>query len=237
MWNAQVNALAEAGLRCVCIDRRGHGGSPVVAGGYDLDSLADDVTGVLERLDLHDVVLIGHSMGGLEAVRVAAGAAAARVTALVLSAPTTPCLTASEGNPFGVPASMFEVARTMMANDIAGWIAANTEGYWGVGDDLRPIETQWTQQTLYSTPLRVLIETNRTVTAADVRPHLALITCPTLVIQGDTDRSVPLEISGKVTAALLPAAELAVVEGAGHGLYTSFAATYNERLADFIDEN
>jgi pimeloyl-ACP methyl ester carboxylesterase len=132
---------------------------------------------------------------------------------------------------------MFEAARTMMATDIADWITTNTEGYWGIGDELRPIETHWTQQTLYSTPLGVLIETNRTVTGADVRADLALITCPTLVIHGDADRSVPLEISGKVTAAMLPAAELAVIEGAGHGLYTSFADVYIERLALFIDKN
>lgn len=69
MWNGQIPALVEAGLRCVTFDRRGHGRSDVPGRGYDLDTLAGDIAAVARRLNLADVVLVGHSLGGAQAVR------------------------------------------------------------------------------------------------------------------------------------------------------------------------
>lgn len=235
MWGSQVAALLDQGFRPVTLDRRGHGRSNQPAAGYDLDTLAADITTVLDTLDLHDVALAGHSMGGLEAVRVAAGPGADRVGALFLSAPTTPCLLHGPDNPGGLPAELFEGSRAVMAADLGAWIVGNTAGYWGADEPegARPVDTAWTQQTIYATPLHVLLATNRTMVDADVRPDLARLTCPTLVVQGDADLSAPLPFTGQPTAALAPKAELVVLEGAGHGLYTSRAGDYNAHLLRF----
>jgi non-heme chloroperoxidase len=234
MWNAQVVALRAKRFRVVTMDRRSHGMSDHTHGGFDLATLAGDINTVLERLDLTDAVLVGHSMGGLEAVAVAAGLSAARLSALVLSAPTTPCLTAGPDNPVGIPVEFLEANRQVMASDFAAWITTNTEGYWGVGID-RPIDTAWTQQTLYSMPLEVILATNETVMAADVRADVAGIAFPTLVVQGDADASAPLPLTGEPTAALLRNGRLVVIPGAGHGLYASFAERYNAELIAFIE--
>jgi len=69
MWEYQFHALVEAGLRCVGPDRRGHGRSDAPGGGYDYDTLAGDLAVLLEALDLREVTLVGHSMGGGEIVR------------------------------------------------------------------------------------------------------------------------------------------------------------------------
>jgi len=234
MWNSQIGPLAQTGARVITIDRRGHGRSEVPATGYDLNTLASDVVTAIDEVAGAGVVLIGHSLGGLEAAMVAAGPSSDRVAALVLSASVTPCLLHRPDNPHGLPREIFESGRHMMSADIGAWIIDNTAGYWGDANPARPVETAWTQQRIYSTPLAVLLSTNQAMVDADVRPHLARISCPTLVIHGDSDRSAPLPITGTPTAHLLRHGHLEVVAGAGHGLYTSHAATYNDILHRFI---
>ncbi len=62
-WNYQIPTLAEAGLRCVLYDRRGHGRSDRPATGYDIDTLADDLANVIDHFDLHEATLVAHSLG------------------------------------------------------------------------------------------------------------------------------------------------------------------------------
>jgi len=69
IWNYNVPPLVESGLRCVTFDRRGHGRSDEPGHGYDIDTLADDLRAVLVGLDLRDITLIGHSLGGAEVIR------------------------------------------------------------------------------------------------------------------------------------------------------------------------
>jgi pimeloyl-ACP methyl ester carboxylesterase len=68
-WEYQMADLSGRGLRCVAYDRRGHGRSDEPGKGYEFDALADDLTEVVEQLDLRDVTLVGHSMGCAEIVR------------------------------------------------------------------------------------------------------------------------------------------------------------------------
>lgn len=235
MWNAQLGALLAAGLQVVTIDQRGHGRSDRPSTGYDLDTMAADVVTVLDALDLRDVVLVGQSMGGAVVAHAVGGLGTDRVSQLVLSAPITPCLTIGPDNDLGLPAEVFAGNRAAMAADIEGWIEANTAGYWGAAEKLHfPAQTEWTTRTIFETPLPVLLATNDAITSADLRKEIAAIECPTLVIQGDADCSAPLPVTGAPTAALLRDGRLHVVEGAGHGLYTSFAEEYNATLLDFI---
>ncbi len=234
MWNAQLPALLGAGFQVVTIDQRGHGRSGRSPGGYDLDTMATDVLGVLDTLDLHDVVLVGQSMGGTVVAHAVGGLGTPRVSQVVLSAPITPCLTLGPDNELGLPADMLAANRAAMAADIAGWLDANSAGYWGVGEDRWHQHTRYTVDSIYRTPLPVLLATNEAITSADLRSEIAAIAVPTLVIQGDQDLSAPLALIGQPTADLLRDGRLHVIEGAGHGLYTSYADQYNAVLLDFI---
>lgn len=69
------------------------------------------------------------------------------------------------------------------------------------------------------------------MTRVDLRSELRALRLPVLVIHGSADRSTPLELTGRPTAALVPGCRLAVIDGAGHGLYASEPAQYN---AEFI---
>jgi pimeloyl-ACP methyl ester carboxylesterase len=234
MWNAQLPALLSAGHQVVTIDQRGHGRSDRPTVGYDLDTMAADVLGVLDALDLSGVALVGQSMGGTVVAHAVGGLGSERVTKLVLSAPVTPCVTTGPDNDLGVPAEAFATNRAAMAPDIAGWLEANTPGYWGNGEDRWRRHTEWTTRSIYETPLPVLLATNEAFTSADLRAEIASITLPVLIIQGDSDLSAPIEITGEPTAKLAVDGRLHVVAGAGHGLYTSYADEYNAVLADFL---
>jgi non-heme chloroperoxidase len=234
MWHAQLPALLDAGHQVVTIDQRGHGRSDRPPTGYDLDTMAADVLGVLDALDLHDVALVGQSMGGAVVAHAVGGLGTSRVSHVVLSAPITPCLTTGPDNELGLPAEAFAANRAAIAADLQGWLQASSPGYWGVGEDRWPMHTEWTTRSIFETPLPVLLATNVAITGADLREEVAAIEQPTLVVQGDADLSAPIEITGRPTAALLRDGRLHVVEGAGHGLYTSFADEWNAVVLDAI---
>ena len=78
-----MTALVEDGFRCVAYDRRGHGRSSQPGGGYDYDTLADDLAAVLDALDLRDVTLVGMSMAGGEITRYLTRHGRARIARVV----------------------------------------------------------------------------------------------------------------------------------------------------------
>lgn len=130
MWDYQFAALASHGLRCLGFDRRGHGRSDQPAGGYDYDTLADDLAAVVETLDLRDVTLVGHSMGAGEAVRYVTRHGSGRVKRLVFLAPTTPFLTQTPDNPAGLPAAAFEAMRMAWMADFPRWVGENAAAFF-----------------------------------------------------------------------------------------------------------
>jgi non-heme chloroperoxidase len=235
MWHYQIPDLLAAGMRCVIFDRRGHGRSDLPGRGYGLDRLADDLADLLAHLDLRDVVLVGHSLGAAEAVRYLSRHGDERVSGVVLSAPTTPFLLRTDDNPDGpVDEAALEALQQVMRRDIGAFVAGTPHAdYFGSGYAVSGGLGDWTRRQFFDTPVQVLLSTNEVVVRADQRDELRKITAPALVIQGDADRSAPIDLTGRRTCALLPDARLAVLEGAGHGLYMSDPGRYNAEILDF----
>ncbi|QKG23494.1 alpha/beta fold hydrolase [Actinomadura verrucosospora] len=237
MWNYQIPDLLAAGMRCVVFDRRGHGRSDVPGRGYDLDRLADDLADLLDHLDLRDIVLVGHSLGAAEAVRYLSRHQDGRVAGVVLSAPTTPFLLRTDDNPDGpVEASDFAGLQEVMRRDIGVFVEGTShDDYFGPAYEVSGGLGDWTRRQFFESPLQVLLSTNEAFITADQRQELKNIQQPALVIQGDADRSAPIELTGRRTHALLPHASLAVLQDAGHGLYMSDPGRYNAELLHFAD--
>lgn len=229
-WAYQAAELSEQGLRCIAYDRRGHGRSDAPWKGYDYDSLADDLAAVLEQLDLRDVVLVAHSMAGGEVVRYFSRHGGARVAKVLLLAPLDPCPAHKPDNPTGLPPQMFEAFRThVLMRDYPRWLEENARPF--VTPETSPEMMDWVRGLMLGTTTKALVECNRAATTADLRPEIASLKVPVLVIQGDKDASTPLETSGKRYAALAPNARLVVYEGGPHGLMF----THIERLnADIL---
>jgi pimeloyl-ACP methyl ester carboxylesterase len=232
MWAYQVAHLSDAGFRCIAYDRRGHGRSDMTAGAYDLDLLADDLAGVIEGLGLEEVDLVGHSMGCAEIIRYCARHGTDRVRKIAMLAPAAPFLTLTDDNPHGVPAEAFQAARAQWAADFPGWIEANKAPF--LTPQTSPAMADWLVAMMRATPVSVAIAANRTLAATDLRPDLAAIDRPTLVLHGTKDASIPLEIGGARVAAGIERAELKVIEDAPHGLFVTHMERVNRELEGFL---
>jgi non-heme chloroperoxidase len=235
-WTYQVPALVEAGLRCVTYDRRGHGRSDRVGFGYDLDTLAGDLSSVLEQLDLHGVTLIGHSLGCKEIVRYLTRHGQGRVARVVLVAPTTPFLRRTADNPDGWDPELIDANLAALRADVPKWCRdfERRGPYFGSSAGGSAGLVDWTIDLIVDTPLYVLLETMKANAHGDMRSELAALSLPALIVHGDADASAPLALTGERTAALMPGARLIVYRGAGHGLYASDHERLNRDILTFL---
>ena len=234
MWDYQIGALSQAGLRCIAYDRRGHGRSSKPNSGYDCDTLADDLSALLTQLDLDGVTLVSHSFGCGEVVRYLTRHGAGRIEKIVLIAPAAlPFVTRTADNPAGIPAEQLEFFRThVLQSDFPKWLEDGKQAFFVA--DTSPSLQEWVKQLMLTTPLPVAIETNRRITSTDFRKELPGITVPTLIIHGDKDVSAPIDLTGRPTAALIPKARFSVYEGAPHGLFLTHKDRLNADLLGFI---
>ena len=234
MWDYQIGALSQAGLRCIAYDRRGHGRSSKPGSGYDCDTLADDLAALLTQLDLHEVTLVSHSFGSGEVVRYLSRHGAGRIGKIVLIAPAAlPFVMKTSDNPSGIAAEQLEFFRThVLQADFPKWLEDGKQTFFAA--DTSPSLQEWVKQLMLSTPLPVAVETNRRITSTDFRRELPGITVPTLIIHGDKDVSAPIDLTGRPTAALIPKAQLRVYEGAPHGIFLTHKDRLNADLLGFI---
>ncbi|MHB8384342.1 MAG: alpha/beta fold hydrolase [Candidatus Binataceae bacterium] len=216
MWQYQMIPMIAAGFRCVAYDRRGHGRSGQPSSGYDCDTLADDLSAVIEERDLRGATLVGHSMAAGEIVRYLSRHGAGRVARIVLIAPTTPFILQTPDNPDGVPNAAFEQVRALLAADFPKWLDDNSAPFFV--PETSPAMRAWVLGLSLQCSLVAALGCNHAFCETDFRPELPKISVPTLVIHGDKDASTPLELTGRRTAKLIPGAQLKVYEGAPHGL-------------------
>lgn len=220
-WEATALFLATNGYRAIAHDRRGHGKSTQTWGGNEMDTYADDLAAVLEALDLTGVTLIGHSTGGGEIARYIGRHGSGRVAKMVLVSAVPPFMLRTDDNPAGLPVETFDAIRagesanrSQLYRDFADGPFFGNNRTGDVPQGTR--DAFWLQGLAAGT--RNTYESIAAFSATDFRPDLALIDVPTLIIQGDDDQIVPFDISGKLSAQLIPSAELIVYEGGAHGL-------------------
>lgn len=238
-WSEQVPALTDAGYRVVTYDRRGFGASDKPENGYDYDTLTADLAGLLDTLDLSDATLVGFSMGGGEVARYLGTHGDARVRSAVLAAAVPPYLLKTDDNPDGGLGE--DDVKGMMdgaASDREAFLDGFTTDFFSAGGELKVSEAQRQEaieleRAAGDAGLVACIEAFGTT---DFRGDLAKISVPTLVIHGDADATVPLEVSGKRAAEAIDGAELVVVEDAPHGFNVSHAAEFNRHLLAFLEK-
>ena len=231
MWEYQLVPLAKQGLRCIAYDRRGHGRSDQPARGYDFDTLADDLSAVMERLDLRDVTLVGHSMGCGEIVRYLSRHGSRRVKRIALLGPTMPFLLKTADNPDGVEPAAFEAVRTAMLQDRPKWLWDNADPFF-VADTSQPMKA-WIISLALQSSLLAWIECNIANVTADFRRELREVGVPALVIHGDADVSAPIDLTGRRTAQLIVGCRLEVYAGAPHGFFVTHRERLNRDLLEF----
>jgi non-heme chloroperoxidase len=234
-WHLTMTLAAQAGFEAIAFDRRSHGRSDDPGRGYDYDTLADDLGDVLVALGVSGATMVGHSMGNAEIVRYLTRHGTSRVERIVMAAPSLPFMLKTADNPEGPtePARNDEW-QAIWATHWIEWVAQAIPAAYGADATLDRV--QHTVRIMLQTPAYVAIEVNRTVMETDFREELRLIAMPTLVLQGDTDQSCPLDATGRKVAALMPNCRLKVYPGANHTFVGGSARLIVEDILGFIDK-
>ena len=205
MWDAQLRAF-EKRFRVVRYDTRGHGSSPVPLGSYGIDDLADDLIALLDRLKVERAHLVGLSLGGMTAMRVAARNPE-RVLRLGL-------LCTGVGLP---PASNWtERAAKVRAHGCAAVAAAVVERWFTpeflvAHPDIRSVH----QAMVADTSAEGYAGCCEAIAALDLRDDLASITAPTLAIAGADDAATPPAALAEIATGVKNA-RLLVVPNSAH---------------------
>lgn len=220
-WDDQLKHVADNGFRGIAHDRRGHGRSAQPWGGYDFDTFADDLNDLLTRLDLRDVTLVAHSMGGGELARYIGRHGNGRVRSAVLLSAIPPLMVRTEGNPEGVPDGVFDQIKKGILTERSQFWRDTSEGFFGAN---RPgiKATQGNRDAFWFMAMHESIEAGvRCVDAfgyTDFTADLEKFDVPTLIVHGDDDQIVPIDATARKAAKIIPNATLTVYEGGSHGI-------------------
>ncbi|WP_297733295.1 3-oxoadipate enol-lactonase [Nocardioides sp.] len=205
MWDAQAEALTEQ-FRVVRYDMRGHGGSPVPPGPYNIDDLADDVVTLLDTLGVERAHLVGLSLGAMTSMRVAARNPE-RVQRLVVVSTSARL----------APASAWHERAAVVRTSGTSAVAETVVGRWFTAPYLAAqpqVREQWVAS-IADTPSEGYASCCEAVAALDLRDDLARITAPTLAIAGADDPATPPEHL-RTIAEDVADGRLLVVPGAAH---------------------
>jgi non-heme chloroperoxidase len=237
-WEKQVAALLAAGHRVITYDRRGFGKSSQPATGYDYDTFAEDLNKVVSALDLHDFALVGFSMGGGEVARYIGRHGTDRVRKAVFMGAVPPFLLKTPDNPKGVNISVFDGIKKGIAADRPAFLTQFLHSFYNVdvlGGKLisdEAVRLSW-NVAVGASPKGTL----DCVTAwyTDFRKDLPRVDVPTLVMHGDSDRIVPIEVSGRLTHQAIKNSRLVVIKDGPHGFTWTHADQTNAELVSFLE--
>jgi non-heme chloroperoxidase len=237
-WDGQMMFFVEKGYRVIAHDRRGHGRSTQSATGHDMDSYVADVIALTDALDLKNAVHIGHSTGGGEAARYAARAKPGRVAKVVLISAVPPQMVQTPANPNGVPMSVFDDIRAQTAGNRAQYYYDFTMPFYGFNRDdaevKEGVRLNWWRQGMMGAALAQTLGI-AAFSETDFTEDLKAIAVPALVLHGEDDQIVPIDISARLSAKLIPGAQLKTYPGYPHGMPTTHADQINADLLAFIN--
>src|ERR1700756_2305663 len=236
-WEKQVPVLLTAGHRVITYDRRGFGKSSQPTTGYNYDTFAEDLHKLITHLGLRDFTLVAFSMGGGEVARYFGKYGSKGVSRAVIISGIPPYLLKTADNPEGVDASVFDGIQKAVTADRYAFFTGffqnfyNTDVFLGERVSEQAVQASWN------------IAAGASATASfacvptwheDFREDLARIDVPTLVIQGDADRILPVTATGLRTAKLIKGARQLVVKGGPHCIPWTHAEDVNAELLSFL---
>jgi non-heme chloroperoxidase len=204
-----------------------------------MDTYAADAAAVARHLDLRDAVHIGHSTGGGEVTRYVARHGQGRVAKAVLVSAVPPLMARTDANPDGLPIDVFDGFREGTASNRAQFFRDVASGPFygfnrpGVTASEGVIDNWWRQGMMGG--VKAHYEGVKAFSETDFTEDLRAIDVPTLVLHGDDDQVVPIDISARKTIELLKNGELKVYPGYPHGMLTTHADVLNPDLLAFVE--
>src|SRR5918999_2288375 len=236
-WDGQMLFLVHKGFRVVAHDRRGHGRSSQVSSGNDMDGYADDLAAVIEALDLKDASLVGHSTGGGEVVRYIGRHGTKRVAKVVLIAAVPPIMLKSAANPEGLPVEVFDTLRSSITKDRSQFYKDLATQFYGanrpgakVSQGILDQFWLWSMQA----GLKNSCDSVRSL-MTDFTEDLEKFDVPTLILHGEDDQIVPVQISAMKSAGIIKDAKEIIYPGAPHGITAAHQDEINSELLRFLE--
>ena len=236
-WDGQMLFFGQRGFRVIAHDRRGHGRSTQTWDGNDMDTYADDLSELFEKLDLTNVIMVGHSTGGGEVARYLGRHGTKRVAKAVLISAVPPLMVKTEANPLGAPIAVFDELRTALAANRPQFYRDITLPFYGynrpgatISEGIR--EHWWLQGMLGG--MKAHYDCIKAFSETDFTEDLKKIDIPMLVLHGDDDQIVPIAAAGPMSAKILKNATLKVYPGFPHGMPTTQADVINADLLSFF---
>jgi non-heme chloroperoxidase len=238
-WDDQSFLVASSGYRAIAHDRRGGGRSGQPWDGNDLDTYADDLAALLDALDLHDAILVGHSTGGGEVTRYIGRHGTSRVAKAVLVGAIPPLMLKTGANPGGLPIEVFNGLRDGVTADRSQFYKDLSVPFYGAN---RPGSTvsQGLRDSFWLMSMSVgekgAYDCIKAFSETDLTGDLRKIDVPTLIVHGDDDQIVPIGASALLSSKIVKDATLKIYPGAPHGLAqtTTYKDTFNRDLLAFI---
>jgi non-heme chloroperoxidase len=237
MWEYQVPALIDAGYRVITYDRRGFGRSSRPYTGYDYNTMTEDLQDLIKKLDLHDVILAGFSMGGGELAQYAGTFGTSRISKFIFISSIAPFLLKTDDNPDGAPDEVFKGMEENVRKDRAGFLKGFGEGFVNYEDNKDRVskgQLDYNFQIAADASPKGSLDCINSFGRTDLRKALEKIDVPTLFIHGDADNIVPVEPSSKQGHEIVKDSKLEMIKDAPHGLYLTHKEELNQLILDFI---
>jgi len=235
-WDDQLYFFATNGYRAIAHDRRGHGRSTQTFAGNDMNTYADDLAALVEELDLTDAIHIGHSTGGGEVARYIGRHGTERVAKAVLVGAVPPGMLKTAANPDGVPIEAFDQIRAGVKADRSQYWKDLSLPFYGanrpgskVSQGIKDAFWQMSMTAGFPAAYDCIKAFSETVFTDDLRKF----DIPTLVIHGDDDQIVPINVGGLRSSQMIKGATLKIYKGAPHGLMSTHKEQFNADLLEF----
>ena len=236
-WDGQMLFFGQQGFRVIAHDRRGHGRSTQTWDGNDMDTYADDLAALTEKLDLKNAIHVGHSTGGGEVARYIGRHGSKRVGMAVLISAVPPLMLKTDKNPAGAPLSVFDGLRAQLVQNRPQFYKDITLPFYGynrpgakISEGIR--EHWWLQGMLGA--IKAHYDCIKAFSETDFTEDLKKFDVPTLILHGDDDQIVPISAAGLMSAKIVKNAVLKVYPGFPHGMPTTNADQINADLLAFL---
>lgn len=239
-WEDQMIFLAGRGYRCIAHDRRGHGRSSQPWAGNDMNTYADDLATLVEKLDLTKAIHVGHSTGGGEVARYIGRHGTRRVAKAVLIGAVPPLMLKTAGNPGGTPIEAFDQIRAAVLADRSSFWKELAIPFYGFN---RPgaktsqglIDSFWLQG--MQAGHKAVYDCIKAFSETDQTEDLKKFDVPTLILHGDDDQIVPIGDSARLSAKIVKSGTLKVIAGAPHGMCSTLKDQINRELLAFFEQS
>jgi non-heme chloroperoxidase len=205
-----------------------------------MDTNADDLAALTEKLDLKNAIHVGHSTGGGEVARYIGRHGTKRVGMAVLISSVPPLMLKTDKNPAGAPIEVFDDLRAQYVKNRPQFYKDITLPFYGynrpgakISEGIR--EKWWLQGMLGG--MKAGYDCIKAFSETDFTEDLKKFDVPTLILHGDDDQIVPVAAAAPLSAKLVKGAKLKIYPGFPHGMPTTNADQINADLLAFVQQS